>query len=29
MGMNIINGIGPVRRALAEIAAGAVPRGIP
>lgn len=29
MGMNIVNGIGPVRRALAEIAAGAVPRGIP
>ena len=29
MGMNIVNGIGPVRRTLAEIAAGAVPRGIP
>ena len=28
MGMNIVNGIGPVRRALAEIAAGAIPRGI-
>jgi ubiquinone biosynthesis monooxygenase Coq6 len=29
MGMNIVNGIGPVRRALAEVAAGAVPRGLP
>lgn len=29
MGMNIVNGIGPVRRALAEIAAGAAPKGIP
>ena len=28
MGMNIVNGIGPVRKALTEIAAGAVPRGI-
>lgn len=29
VGMNIVNGIGPVRRALAEIAAGATPKGIP
>ena len=27
LGMNIVNGIGPVRRALAEVAAGATPRG--
>lgn len=29
LGMNIVNGIGPVRRALAEVAAGATPKGIP
>lgn len=27
LGMNVVNGIGPVRRALAEVAAGALPRG--
>jgi hypothetical protein len=27
LGMNIVNGIGPVRRVLAEVAAGASPRG--
>jgi hypothetical protein len=29
LGMNVVNGIGPVRRALAEVAAGATPKGIP
>ncbi|KAL3792514.1 hypothetical protein HJC23_008436 [Cyclotella cryptica] len=29
LGMNIVNGIGPVRRVLAEVAAGATPKGIP